>query len=121
PLHPFLREVDTDPGKLRIAFSEKALVPLHRDCVRALHDAATLCKELGHEVTETKPPIDYELAARAFTTLWTAGCAATIDGISRRRGRNIDAEEVEPVTWALYEMGRSASASDYQLAIAELQ
>ncbi len=121
PQRAFLREVDTDPGKLRIAFSEKTLVPLHRDCVRALHDAATLCRELGHEVTETKPPVDYELAARAFTTLWTAGCAATIDGISRRSGRNIGAEEVEPVTWALYEMGCGASASDYQLAIAELQ
>ena len=121
PQRPFLQEVDADPGKLRIAFSDKALVPLHRDCVLALHDAATLCRELGHEVTETNPPLDYNLAAQSFTTLWTAGCAVTIDGISRREGRSVGANDVEPLTWALYGMGRRVSASDYQFAIAELQ
>ncbi len=121
PQRLFLQEVDADPGKLRVAFSDKALTPVHRDCVRALQDAVTLCRELGHEVTETHPPIDYQLAAQAFTTLWTAGCAATIDGIVRRNGRNIDFGDVEPLTWTLYEMGRLVSASDYQFAIVELQ
>jgi amidase len=121
PTRPFLQEVGTDPGKLRIAFSAKALAPIHRDCLRALQDAAALCRELGHDVTETDLPIDFQVAARAFTTLWTAGCAATIDGISRRNGKNIGPGDVEPLTWALYEMGRRASASDYQFAIMELQ
>ena len=103
PRRAYLQEVDADPGRLRIAFSDKALVPVHRDCVLALHDAATLCRELGHEVAETNPPLDYQLAAQSFTTLWTAGCAATIDGISRRNGKSIGADDVEPLTWALYE------------------
>ena len=121
PQRPFLKEVDADPGRLRISFSERALAPVHSDCVRALQDAVALCRELGHEVTETNPPIDYQLAAQSFTTLWTAGCAATIDGISRRNGKSIGADDVEPLTWALYEMGRRVSASDYQFAIVELQ
>lgn len=118
---PFLQEVGTDPGRLRIAFSEKLPVPVHRDCIRALHDAAALCRELGHDVTETDLPIDFQLAAQAFTTLWTAGCAATLDSIARRNGQNVDPGDVEPLTWALYEMGRRTSASDYQFAIMELQ
>ena len=118
---PFLQEVSTDPGRLRIAFSEKSPVPVHRDCLRALHDAAALCRALGHEVTETDLPIDFQLAAQAFTTLWTAGCAATLDGIARRNGKAVGVGDVEPLTWALYEMGRRASASDYQFAIMELQ
>jgi amidase len=121
PQRSFLLEVDARPGKLRIAFSEKTLAAVHPECVRALHDAVTLCRELGHQVTATDPPIDYQLAARAFTTLWTAGCAATLDGISRRNGRDIDAGDVEPLTWALYEMGRRVSAAEYQFAIVELQ
>jgi amidase len=121
PQRPYLQEVDADPGKLRIAYSAKTLAPVHRDCIRALHDAATLCRALGHEVMETEPPIDYALAAHSFTTLWTAGCATTIDGISRRNGKSIGAGDVEPVTWALYEMGRSVSAVDYQVALLELQ
>ncbi len=121
PQRPYLQEVDADPGKLLIAYSAKTLAPVHRDCIHALHDAAKLCRELGHEVTEATPPIDYALAAHSFTTLWTAGCATTIDGISRRNGKSIRAGDVEPVTWALYEMGRSVSAIDYQVALLELQ
>ncbi len=78
------------------------------------------CRELGHDVTETNPAIDYRLAAHSFTILWAAGCAATIESISRRSGRRVVADDFEPLTWALYEMGRRVSASDYQLAIVEL-
>ena len=116
----FLREVGAKPGRLRIALSQQAFSSLHSECVRALHDAATLCRELGHDVTEVNPAIDYRLAAHSFTTLWAAGCATTIESISRRCGRRIAADDVEPLTWALYEMGRRVSASDYQLALVEL-
>ncbi len=121
PQRPFLHEVGADPGRLRIAFTAQTVAPVHGDCVHALQDAATLCGELGHEMTEAQPRIDYELAAQLFTTLWTAGCAATIDGIARSSGKSVGADDVEPFTWALYEMGRRVSASGYQLAIAELQ
>lgn len=116
----FLREVGAEPGRLRIAFSKQAFSSLHSECARALQDAVSLCRELGHEVNETNPAIDYWLAAQSFTTLWAASCAATIESISRRCGRRVTADDVEPPTWALYEMGRRVSASDYQLAIVEL-
>jgi amidase len=121
PQQSFLQEVDAEPGRLRIAFSGKALAPVHPNCVRALRDAATLCRELGHDVFETDPPIDYLLAAHSFTTLWAAGCAATIDSHVRCNGKSIGTDDVEPLTWALYEMGRRVSASDHELAIADLQ
>ena len=121
PRRPFLHEVGADPGRLRIAFTAHTHVPVHHDCAIALHDAAMLCQELGHEVIEAKPRIDYLRAAQLFTTLWTAGCAATIDGIARSSGKSVGADDVEPVTWALYEMGRRVSAAEYQLAISELQ
>ncbi|MBI2318261.1 MAG: amidase [Betaproteobacteria bacterium] len=121
PQRPFLHEVGADPGRLRIAFSAHTVAPVHRDCAGALHDAATLCGELGHEMTEAQPRIDYQSAAQSFAALWAAGCAATIDGIARSSGKSVGAGDVEPLTWALYEMGRRVSASDYQLAIAELQ
>lgn len=121
PQRPFLQEVGAAPGRLRIAFSAQTLTVVHPDCVSALHDAAALCAELGHEVNEAQPPLDYQRATRAFTTLWTAGCAATIDGIVRNSGKSVGVGDVEPLTWALCEMGRRVSASDYQLAIDDLQ
>ena len=80
-----------------------------------------LCHELGHDVIEAQPRIDYLRAAQLFTTLWTAGCAATIDSIARQSSKCICDSDVEPVTWILYQMGRRVSAAEYQLAISELQ
>jgi len=56
-----------------------------------------------------------------FTTLWAAGCAATLDGIVKRDGINLSSDDLEPFTWFLYETGSRISASEYQLAICELQ
>lgn len=120
-VRPFLQEVGAEPGRLRIAFSTHTTVPVHDDCASALHDAVGLCASLGHELVEAKPAIDYHRAAQCFTTMWAAGCAATIDGIARSSGKAICADDVEPFTWALYVMGRRVTAADYQLAIVELQ
>ena len=120
-VRPFLQEVGADPGRLRIAYSTHTTTRAHIDCTDALHDAARLCASHGHDVVEAKPAIDYQLAAQSFTTLWAAGCAATIDGIAKSSGKAISANDVEPFTWALYVMGRRMSAVDYQFAIMELQ
>src|SRR4051812_4409121 len=117
----FLQEVGVDPGRLRIAVSSPDLVDLHPDCADALEDAALVCRALGHEVVNARPRIDYLRAAQLFTILWTAGCAATLDGIAHRGGIAIRSGDVEPLSWFLYETGRSVSASEYDLAIEELQ
>jgi amidase len=124
PARPFLKEVGADPGKLRIAFATKALVSgvnVHPDCVSAVKDVASLCADLGHEVVEAVPEISGELVTQNFMTLWSAGCAWTIDGFGFISGQTPTQEKFEPLTWALYEMGRQQSASSYLLSVAFLQ
>ncbi|CAN5695082.1 amidase [soil metagenome] len=123
PERPFAEEVGAAPGVLRVAFTTEAPtgVPLHQDCVAAVRDAAELCAELGHEVEEGSPVLEGEGIERAFSVLWSAGVASGIDGISRLTGRTPSPEQFEPLTWALYEMGRDFSASDYLLAVSALQ
>ncbi len=123
PTRPYLQEVGTDPGRLRIAFTTQASTGglVHADCVAAVRDAASLCADLGHAVVEATPPINGELVAQAFITLWSAGCAWTIDSLALRTGRTPTPEQFEPLTWALYEMGRQHSASAYLLAVTMLQ
>jgi amidase len=120
---PFLKEVGAAPGRLCIAFATKAAtgVPVHADCVNAVHDAAALCAELGHEVVEVAPTVDAELVNRAFMTLWSAGCTATIEGAALTIGRMPTQDQFEPPTWAIYEMGRKQTASAYLLALTMLQ
>ncbi len=123
PARPFLQEVDADPGRLRIAFTTAAPtgVPVHPDCMRAVREAAVLCAELGHEVAEAAPRLDGELLRQAFTVLWLAGCAWSIDAATHTIRREPTPDQLEPFTWALYELGRRQSASTYLLALQTLQ
>ena len=123
PTRPFLQEVGANPGKLRIAFTTTtgSEPKVHPDCVSAVHDAARLCSELGHEIEEVVPFLNLELITQSFMVLWSAGCAWTIDSIGMVTGRRITAAQVEPLTWALYEMGRKQSASTYLLSLSLLQ
>ena len=124
PARPFLQEVGANPARLRIAFTTRALisgVAVHPDCVSAVKDAASLCADLGHEVVETVPEISGDLVAQNFMVLWAAGCTWTIDGLAFITGQTPTQEKFEPLTWALYEMGRRQSASSYLLSVAILQ
>lgn len=124
PARPFLQEVGADPGQLRIAFSTRNLFgfEVHADCQAAVRQAAVLCAELGHEVTEAEPSLSQQgYLPLVFGVIWAAGLACTLEGIARLTGQPIQEEQVEPMTWALYQRGRECSAADYLLAVTTAQ
>ena len=116
-IRPFLQEVGKDPGKLHIAYTTKPIIdaPVHTDCIRAIENTATLCADLGHEVEESAPAIFVEPLAQAFLVLYSAGCTLSVKLLGGSR------ELVEPLTWALHEMGDQQSATDYLMALQTLQ
>jgi len=122
-VRPFIYEIDTDPGKLRIAFTTKARegIPVHTDCVQAVNDAASLCSDLGHYVEETEMDVDTHHMARCFYRLWLGGSAWDAEHWERRTGKKITPDQVEPLTWALIEKGRQTKAGTYLLALEDLQ
>ncbi len=122
PARPFLQEVGADPGRLRIAFTTTPTASptgaaVHADCVSAVHEAARLCADLGHEVEEAAPPVAAESLLLALGALWGAGCVWTIDRCAFLLGRAPTPDQFEPATWLLYEMGRQYSASAYLGAV----
>jgi amidase len=127
PARPFSTEVNTPPGRLRIAFSTKAFseTEIHPDCIAAVHDTAKLCEELGHEVIESditpQIGIDPELFSKSFISIWAAGCTANLDYFAHVTNSPLQKENVEPLTWALYEMGQAVSAVNYIFATQYLQ
>jgi amidase len=123
PVRPFLREVGENPGKLRIAFTTKgpADIPVHPDCGQAVLDAAKLCSSLGHEVEEAMVDLPGEMMTQSFMILWSAGYAFTIDGLSFITGKAPNPNDFEPLTWALYTIGKKQEASAYLLSLALFQ
>jgi amidase len=123
PVRPYAREVGTDPGRLRIAFSARAPsgAKIHPDCVEAVREAAGLCADLGHEVSEGAPEINGQLLVQAFTAVWAAGCASAIDAFAFLTGQKPKPDSFEPLTWALYEMGHRTTGPAYLLSQTILQ
>ena len=120
---PYLDEVQRDPGSLRIGYWSQPILgdTLDPECVAAVEAAAALCEDLGHRVDEAMPAIDPGAFLDPFLTIWSAGCVATVRGLSLGTGREPVPELFEPLTWAFYERGLGISAPDYQMALMAMQ
>jgi amidase len=120
PPASYLAELAGPPGRLRIGFETRHLMPdgqivaSHPDCVAAVDHAARLLASLGHEVepAEIAALRDPEFAAR-FLTIWAVGVTAELDEASRALGRAIEPHEVEILTYALAELGRMMTGPAY--------
>lgn len=122
PATPFLAEVSKAPGKLRIGFTTSTLVwgETHAEPAQAVRDAAKLCEALGHRVEEAKPNVDFQQMALHANTLVTSAVGATLNGEAERRGRTIEREEVEHLTWMLYQNAAAITGVQAALALQHL-
>ncbi|HEX2561102.1 amidase [Phenylobacterium sp.] len=118
PERPFVEEVGRDPGKLRIAFTTQGIAApsIDPECQASVRDAAELCASLGHDVEEAAIPGDLQALARAAGQVIAASTAAMLDAEAERRGRPIEAHELEPGTFAMYR-NTDVSGSAYVRAI----
>lgn len=123
PERPFLEEVGTDTGRLRIGFTAVSPIPapVHGDCAKAVASAAELCETLGHDVEEVHIEIDADMIAQAFMGVYLAGAAWMVAAMARVTGKTPEADRFEPLTWTMKEIGSQLSASDYLLAVTALQ
>jgi amidase len=124
PLRPYTEEVGADPGRLRVALWTETTVEQDADpeTVAAARTAATTLEGLGHEIEEpdlsTLRNIDM---VQPFLVRWAAGQAATLDQLGMATGNVIGSDDVEPLSWALAEIGRRHSAGEYLGAVGQHQ
>jgi amidase len=110
------------PGRLRIAWSARSPFggAVHPECVAATRDAAALCAAMGHAVEECDIVVDAEQVQEWFTTIWAVGCTLAL-ALSAAQGNEPHAEQVEPLTWALFERARRTPAPLYECAWLQLR
>jgi Asp-tRNA(Asn)/Glu-tRNA(Gln) amidotransferase A subunit family amidase len=113
PSRPYAAEVGADPGRLRIAFTRRAPngAKVSADSLGRLDDTARLCADLGHHVEEADPQVDGDALVPAFLTLIAANTVVNVEG--HPGGKTPRADEVEHVTWAMYERGRRITGPEY--------
>jgi amidase len=119
----FQSEVNTRPGRLRIAFTIQPFLGKEvDDTSRAgLAEAVKLCQELGHELVEDYPRFDGPALARAFLTMLTGEVHADIVEAEQLLGRRATVDDFERDTWALHMLGSQIAAAQFVAATRTFQ
>jgi amidase len=125
PTRPYLDEVGATVEPLRIGLltaSPGGAVPVHPECVEAAEAAGRLLESLGHSVSTSHPKaLDDPDYTAHFITNWAAGAAWNLDYWTRRTGVEVGQDDVEPLTWALADLGRSSTGAEWLWAREWLQ
>jgi amidase len=119
PERPFAHEVGRNPGRLRIAFTDKSP---HGDAVdpeiaAAVREVATLLAGLGHDVEQRAPKLAADPAA-VIATIAGANTAMNLRVAEQRFGRAMTDSDFEILTLASAHNAQTASATDYVAALA---
>jgi len=119
----YLALLEQPPRRLRIAVFDGALFGRAIDprCAAAVHAAAALLRELGHEVEEAAPAIDREALAMAYFTIVASNAARLLERAAAAVGRPLDRDGFETVTWFLRQLGARLSAAELLAALEEAQ
>src|SRR4029077_11550295 len=117
---PFLEAVARSSRKLRIALMLKDHrgAKLHPECLEAVQRAAKLCASLGHIVEEADPNLDMVALRPMNARISAANTARSCNMRWKALGREPNADDVEAVTWAVYQRGLKVSGVEYVEAIA---
>jgi amidase len=124
PRRPYRQEVGADPGRLRIGLMTSAPQPsiaTHPECMAATEATARLLEELGHTVEPSFPEAlaDPNLS-QAFLPCFCTWTALELDWWAELLGRPLTHDDVEPVTWAVAEIGRGVSGTRFVASLFEM-
>ncbi len=100
---------------LRIAMCLKSPVgnKVSDEAITAVVNAAKFLNNLGHYVEEIEYPIDGGKVIRSYYQMNGGETAHMMEGISSGIGRKLVKEDMELMTWTIYQYGQKLSASDY--------
>jgi amidase len=124
PSQSFAQSAASAPGPLRIAATTLPPVPeavVDPICARAVSDAAELLRSLGHQVDEVEPPWQADGLRELFGVVFSNHIALSIGYSGAVAGREPTADDMEPMSWAIFSMIRQLSAIEGMGAAVRLQ
>ena len=122
PAEPFAAAAARPPERLRIGFTTKPPIdaPVEDVPAAAVRDAAALLASLGHEVEETEPGWDQPGLLALFSAAFGPAVSSALLFAQMLAGRAATADDVERLTWHVYERSRAVSAPELIVAQAQL-
>jgi len=124
PAEPFADAAAREPGRLRIGMTTKPPIPdapIDPGAVQAVQDAAALLESLGHEVIEADPPWgDDPSLLETFTASFGPAVCSQIQLIGMLTGREPQASDMEPLSWAIWNVCKNIDSTTALLAEMQL-
>src|SRR3954466_6153514 len=101
PQRPFAQEVGRDPGRLRIAFTDKSPYgdAIDPEIAAAVRDVAKMLGRLGHHVEERAPSLPADPAV-VMSAIVAANTGLTVRTAEQRFGRAMTESDFEKLTLA---------------------
>jgi len=124
PPQPFARLAEQVPSPLRIAATTlppTADAALDPTCGQVVADASELLRSLGHTVEEVDPPWQVDGLSEMFGVVFSNHIALSIAYSGVVAGREPTAEDMEPMSWAIFSMIKQLGAIEGLAAAARLQ
>jgi amidase len=112
------------PGRLRIGLALNPALEggtLDPVCEQAARDAAAQLESLGHDVEEIVPPWSGLNLLNDFTRAFGPGIAMTVWIGGKIAHREPTPDDVEPLTWAMWEHAREQDTISYLTAQGRLE
>jgi len=124
PPEPFAQSAAREPGPLRIAATTLPPIPnapVDPVCAQAVGDAAELLRSLGHEVEDVEPPWQIDGLQPLFGAVFSTQIALSIAYSGMVAGRTPTADDMEPMSWAIFSMIQNLNAVEGMGATVQLQ
>jgi amidase len=124
PPEPFARTAAREPAKLRIGMTlvppltEIAVDPIAE---RATREAAALLEQLGHEVEEIDAPWAVPGVFELFSAAFGPAVASIVVFASTLAGREPQPQDMEQLSWHLWERASQLGAAQFLAASGQLQ
>jgi amidase len=124
PPEPFAHAVEREPGRLRIGVAVNPPLPdatVDPICLAAVSNTAALLEELGHEVVEIEPNWTNPALLPLFSSEFMGAIALSIGFSAMIAGREPQREDMQALSWEIFERTRTVSALEAAGAHAQLQ
>ena len=110
----------SDPKKFRIAYSLASPVhgPVSSDAKKSVLSTVDWLRQKGYEVVECAPDIDGVALMQSYYTMNAGETAAMMANLEQALQRTLTIDDMELMTWTLYNAGKSISAATYSNSLA---
>ena len=115
PVGGFLPWLNRKPENLRIAWTTAPTMdaPVDAEVAAAVEAAAKQLADMGYLVERADLVFDQEAASRMMCSIWFFGFHKTLDNIGSKTGRVPGPDNLEPVTWQIYQRARDMDPYEF--------